>query len=56
MGFLTVIDGAHDDPTLYPVLSGPHAALSVEWEQTDGPEPASVRCAALAISPHTGNG
>ena len=51
--FLTIVDETHDDPTLYPVLSGPDAALPVEWEESDGPQPASFRCGELAISQRT---
>lgn len=37
--FFGIIDATDDDPTLYPVLSGPEAPLPVALEPLDGPGP-----------------
>lgn len=36
--FFSIVDATHDDPTIFPVLSGPESALPFEWEQGDGQE------------------
>ena len=54
--FFQVIDASHDDPTLYPPLSGPQDAMPFEWEQGDGANPHGFVSKTVDIMQYTGAG
>ena len=47
--FFSIIDANDDDPSLYPVLSGPEAPLPVALEPLDGPRPSYFTATAAQV-------
>lgn len=54
--FFSVVDGSHDDPSIYPTLSEPQSPYPFDWEPADGQHPFVYVSKRIAVSQYTGAG
>lgn len=52
----SIVDASHDDPSIFPVLSAPHAAFPFEWEAGDGATPQTFTTKSAVVSQQSGSG